>query len=156
MARTIEQVIFQQNILKLIFNATLWANLGENASSAPATNLYVSLHTAQPSSGDDQTSNEAGYGAYARVAVARTSSGWTVNGDSVAPVANVIFPTATNAGTTASGGTETETWMGVGLAASGAGHLFFSTQLGPALTVALGVTPTLANGSAQQFQPFGF
>lgn len=44
--------------------------------SATAGSLYIGLHTAAPTT--NQTHNEATYGAYARVAVARTSGGWTI------------------------------------------------------------------------------
>jgi hypothetical protein len=39
---------FENDLLKLIFNATAIANLADNASSSPFTNLYVSLHTSDP------------------------------------------------------------------------------------------------------------
>lgn len=41
---------------------------------------YVSLHTGDPGEAGDQTTNEATYAGYARVAVARDSGGWTVTG----------------------------------------------------------------------------
>ena len=44
--------------------------------SAATGSLYVSLHTAAPTT--NQSHNEAVYGAYARVAVARTAGGWTI------------------------------------------------------------------------------
>lgn len=44
--------------------------------SATAGSLYVGLHTAAPTT--NQTHNEAAYGSYARVAVARTAGGWTI------------------------------------------------------------------------------
>jgi len=46
--------------------------------SASAGNLYVSLHTASPDAADIQTTSEADYTSYARVAVVRSASGWTV------------------------------------------------------------------------------
>ena len=46
------------SILALIFNATAWADIAENDTSAPAANLYVSLHTADPGVGGAQTTNE--------------------------------------------------------------------------------------------------
>ena len=64
---------FENDILKLIFNATAIANIADNAASSPLTNLYASLHTADPGEAGDQTTNETSYTSYARVAVARTS-----------------------------------------------------------------------------------
>lgn len=68
------------NLLKLVFQNTTWANLGDATGVIKSTangSLYISLHTADPSAGN-QTTSETAYTGYARVAVARTSSGWTV------------------------------------------------------------------------------
>ena len=40
------------NLLKLIFNAVAWANMADNAAASPLTNLYLSLHTADPGVGN--------------------------------------------------------------------------------------------------------
>ena len=82
---------FENDLLKLIFNATAIANIADNAASAPLTNLYVALHTADPTDAGAQNASEAAYTGYARVSVARTSGGWTVSGNSVSPVANIDF-----------------------------------------------------------------
>jgi hypothetical protein len=131
---------FDNDLLKLIFNATAIANLADNAAAAPATNLYVSLHTASPGVGGSQTTSEAAYTGYARVAVARTTGGWTVTGGSVSPAATIGFPAAT-------GGSETETHFGVGTAASGAGKLLYFGPISPNIAVANGVTPQLTTAS---------
>jgi hypothetical protein len=116
---------FENDFLRLIFNATAIANVADNAATAPLTSLYVSLHTADPGEAGDQTTGEAAYTGYARVAVARTSGGWAVTADSVSPVAAVVFPACT-------GGSATVTYFGVGTAASGAGKLLYSGPLGSA------------------------
>jgi hypothetical protein len=46
-----KSVVTCNNLLKLIFNATAWANMADNAASSPYTNLYISLHTGSPASG---------------------------------------------------------------------------------------------------------
>lgn len=69
---------FENDLAKLIFNATAIANIADNAASSPLTSLYVSLHTGDPGEAGDQTTSEATYTSYARVAVARSGSGWTV------------------------------------------------------------------------------
>jgi len=109
---------FANSLLKLIFNATAYANMADNASASPFTNLYVSLHTASPGATGAQTTNEAAYTSYTRVAVTRTTGGWTVTNNSVSPAATISFPQA-------SGGSETETFFGVGTSSSGAGHLLY-------------------------------
>lgn len=73
---------FENDFLKLVFNATAIANIADNAATSPLTNLYVSLHTADPGEAGDQTTSEITYTSYARVAVARTSGGWTVTANS--------------------------------------------------------------------------
>lgn len=83
-------------VLKILFNATALANVMDNAAASPLTNLYVSLHTADPTDAGSQTSSEATYTSYARVAVARTTGGMTAStAGSTSPVANVDFPAAT-------------------------------------------------------------
>jgi hypothetical protein len=131
---------FENDWLKLIFNATAIANLADNAASSPLTNLYVSLHTADPGEAGDQTTNETSYTSYARVAVARTTGGWTVTNNSVSPVANIDFPAAT-------GGSGTITYFGVGSASSGSGVLYYSGTVTPSISVTSGVTPRLTTAS---------
>ena len=131
---------FENDLLELIFNATAIANLADNAASSPLTNLYVSLHTADPGEAGNQSTNETTYTSYARVAVARTSGGWTVTGNSVSPVANIDFPAAT-------GGSGTITFFGVGSASSGTGVLYYSGTVTPNISVTAGVTPRLTTAS---------
>jgi hypothetical protein len=131
---------FENSLLKLIFNATAIANLADNAASSPLTSLYVSLHTADPGEAGDQSTSEATYTGYARVAVLRTSGGWTVTNNSVSPVANIDFANCT-------GGTNTITYFGVGTASSGAGVLYYSGTVTPSISVSSGVTPRLTTAS---------
>jgi hypothetical protein len=131
---------FENDWLKLIFNATAIANLADNAASSPLTNLYVSLHTADPGEAGNQSTSEATYTGYARVAVARTSGGWTVTNNSVSPVANIDF-------TVASAGTNTITHFGVGSASSGTGVLYYSGSISPTISVVTGVIPRLTTAS---------
>lgn len=132
---------FENDWLKLIFNATAIANIADNAGTGPLTNLYVSLHTGDPGEAGDQTTNECAYTSYARVAVARTSGGWTVTNNSVSPVADITFPAAT-------GGTETATHFAVGTASSGAGKLLYSGTISPNISISSGVTPVLDTATA--------
>ncbi len=131
---------FENDWLKLIFNATAIANIADNAASAPFTDLYVSLHTADPGEAGDQTTNEATYTSYARAAVARTSGGWTVTGNSVSPVAAVNFAEAT-------AGSEIITHVAVGTASTGTGKILYSGTVTPNIAVSAGVTPSLKTTS---------
>ena len=132
---------FENDWLKLIFQATAIANIADNAATSPLTNLYVSLHTADPADAGNQTTNETAYTSYARVAVARTSGGWTVTGNSVSPTANIDFPACT-------GGTATITHFGIGTASSGTGKLLYSGTVSPNISVSSGVTPRLTTESS--------
>lgn len=132
---------FENSLLLLIFNATTIANLAINATSAPLTSLYVALHTADPTSGGTQSSSEVAYTGYARVAVVRTSGGWTVTANSVSPAALIGFPPCT-------GGSATATFWSVGFASSGATEILYSGAVSPSLVISTGVTPQLTTASA--------
>lgn len=130
---------FENDLVKLIFQATAIANIADNAATSPLTNLYLSLHTADPGEAGSQTTSEATYTSYARVAVARTSSGFTISGNAVTLAANTDFPAAT-------GGTNTITHFGIGTASSGAGKLLYKGSLSPSISVSNGVTPRINSG----------
>jgi hypothetical protein len=132
---------FETSLLALIFNATAIADLAENDTSSPLTNLYVSLHTADPGEAGAQNTSEISYTSYARVAVLRTSGGWTVASGSVSPVANIDFPESTGG----AGGTVTH--FAVGTLSSGAGVLYYSGTVTPNIVVTTGVTPRLTTAS---------
>ena len=127
-------------MLKLFLNGTAIADLAENDATSPATNIYVSLHTADPGEAGTQSTNEIAYTSYSRVAVARTTGGWTVASGSASPVANIDFPQAT-------GGSGTATHFGVGTASSGAGYLLYSGTVTPNIVVSNGVQPRLTTAS---------
>jgi hypothetical protein len=130
---------FENALLQLIFNATAIANIAQNGTS-PLTNLYVALHTASPGAGGSQTTSEAAYTSYARVAIARTSGGWTISTNSVTPNSTISFPAAT-------GGSETETYFSVGTASSGAGEILYWGPLSSNIVVTSGVTPQLTTAT---------
>lgn len=131
---------FSNQLLALIFNATTIANIANNATSSPLTNLYASLHTADPTSAGSQSTSEATYTGYARVAIARSSAGWTVTSNSVSPAATISFPACT-------GGTNTITNFAIGTASSGAGEILYTGTVTPNISVASGVTPQLTTAS---------
>lgn len=129
------------SILALIFNATAWADIAENDSSTPATNLYLSLHTADPGVGGLQTTNETSYTNYVRIAVVRTTSGWAV--PSGGATANAALAQFAQCG--ASGATLTHVAIGTG--ASGAGLVLYAGALTSSLAVANGIQPQFAAGA---------
>lgn len=131
---------FENDLLLLIFNATAIANIADNAASSPLTNLFVSLHTADPGEAGVQNTSEIAYTSYARVSVARSGAGWTVASGSVSPAANIDFPAGT-------GGSGTATHFGVGVASSGATKLLYSGTVTPNIVCGNGVTPRLTTAS---------
>lgn len=139
---------FESDILKLIFNATGIANLADNTATGPLANLYLSLHTADPTDAGNQASNECTYTGYARVAVARSAAGFIVSGTNptqAALAAIASFPQRTDAGAT-----QTATYFGVGVAASGATKLLYSgaiTTPAGGIAISQNVTPQLGTGT---------
>jgi hypothetical protein len=132
---------FDNDLLKLIFNATAIANIADNAATSPLTNLYVALHTADPGAGGTQSTSECTYTSYARVAVARTTGGWTASSAaSTSPVAAITFPAGT-------GGSGTATYFSVGVASSGATKILYSGAISPSIVTGNGVTPQLTTAS---------
>ena len=135
-----KSVITCTNLLRLIFNATAWANLADNASVSPYTNLYLSLHTADPGTGNSQSTNETSYTNYTRIAVLRTTAGWTVSTNTAVNAALVQFPQCGATGATL-------TYVAIGTAATGAGNVLYAGPLNSSLAVASGIQPQF-NASA--------
>ncbi|TXH41019.1 MAG: hypothetical protein E6Q97_38445 [Desulfurellales bacterium] len=134
---------FENDLLLLLFNNTNIANLGDATGvrgSTAAGSLYMSLHTATPNEAGDQTTNEVAYTSYARVAIARSGSGFTVTGNTVATAANTDF----SAGT---GGSGTATHWAIGTASSGAGKVLYYGALSSSIACGAGVTPRVNAGN---------
>lgn len=127
-------------LLALLFNNTDFAGIGDAGglqNSAADGSFYISLHTADPGEAGTQLTNETTYTNYARVAVARTTAGWTVSGATATNFAQISFPQCGATGATI-------THVGIGTASSGAGVLLYSGALNSSLAVALNITPLFA------------
>ena len=131
---------FENELMKLIFQATAIANVADNTATSPLANIGVSLNTADPGDAGTMSTSETTYTSYARASVARTSGGWTVTANSVSPVANIDFTAGT-------GGSGTVSHFTVGGTAGGAIRYFFSGTVTPNITVGSGVTPRLTTAS---------
>lgn len=134
---------WESALLSLAFENTNAANIGDATGlrgSTTAGSLYFSLHTADPGEAGDQTTSEIAYTSYARVAVARSTSGFTVTANAVATDADVSFPAGT-------GGSGTATHFGIGTASSGAGVLLYKGAISPNIVCGNGVTPILTAGT---------
>lgn len=133
---------FENDLLKLIFQGVGIAGLADNAGTTPLTNLFLSLHTADPGEAGDQTTNEVAYTGYARVPVARSTAGWTVTDNSVSPAANIEF------GEMTAGTPGTATHGAIGTSATGTGKILYSGALTPQVAYAVGVIVRLKTTSA--------
>lgn len=132
---------FENDLLKLIFNATAITGIADDAASGALTNLYVALHTADPGEEGTQSTSETSYTSYARVAVARSGAGWTVTGNSVSPASEILFPQCT-------GGTATITHASIGVTGSGAGKILYKGAVTPNIEVSNLITPRLPTSTA--------
>jgi hypothetical protein len=135
---------WENGSLLLVFNNTNMANIGDATGlrgSSTAGSFYLSLHTADPGEGGNQSTNEISYTGYARVAIARSGSGFTVSANTVATVSNTDF------GTMTAGAGGTATHWGIGTDASGTGTLLYKGALSPTILVSNGVTPRVNAGT---------
>jgi hypothetical protein len=124
----------ETDVLALLFNATA---LSWNANGS----VYISLHTADPGEAGTQLTSEATYTSYARVAVLRTSGGWTVSGATASNAALIQFPQCT-------GGTNTITYVAIGtVTTGGAGQVIYSGLLNSSLAVSNLIQPQFAIGA---------
>jgi hypothetical protein len=141
MAGTIGATL-QAELLELLLNAVPIPNIADDAASTPATEYFVSLHTANPTNAGNQTSSEIAYTGYARVSVSRnaTSPAWTITGTSPAsasPNASITF----GAMTAGAGGTATHAVIGT--LSTGTGKIIFSGAISPTISVVNGISPSL-------------
>lgn len=133
---------FENELLLLIFNNTAIALIGDASGlqpSATAGSLYVCLHTGDPGEAGTATTSECAYGSYARVAVARSSAGWTVTGNAVTNAALIQFPQCTS-------GSETTTYFSITTASSGGTKILYRGALSASLDISSGIQPQFGAG----------
>ena len=132
----------EQALLDLLFLNTDWANIGDAGglqNSATAGSFYIALHTADPGEAGDQTTSEASYTGYARVAVARSAGGWTRVSSTVENTATVQFGECT-------AGSATVTYFSIGTSSGGAGQIVLSGALAASRSISAGITPLFNAG----------
>ena len=115
-------------ILSYIFTAT-------SPAWAAATDLDIHLHTADPGESGISTTSEATYTGYAAVTVSRSTSDWTVSGDTANNDNLVQFPQCT-------GGSNTITH--VSITPAGSTTILYSGALNSSLAVSNGIQPQFA------------
>lgn len=132
---------WENALLLLLFNNTNAANIGDATGlrgSSTAGSLYIALWIGDP--GEDGSGGaEASYTGYARVAVARSSSGWTVTGNAVTNAAEILFPASTGG----TGGTVTHAAV---MTASSSGTMLYKGAVGPTIALASGIEPKIPAG----------
>lgn len=134
---------FANEYLLLVFHGTAIAGIADVAA-APLSDLFVSLHSADPGAGGDQTENELSYSGYARVAVPRTPAGWTVAANVASATADILFPAA------GGGVSVSATHFMIGTALNGAGKNLFSVAISPGpLAITEFKTPRLLNSQTR-------
>lgn len=111
-------------------------------SNYTGTNLYLSLHTADPGVGGTQTTSEISYTGYARLALVRNTTGeWQVSGKVVQNQIARLFGAMTGG----AGGVVTH--LAIGELSSGAGIVLSSGAVSPNITVSSGVQPNFPAGA---------
>lgn len=131
----------ENDFSELFFKATNWANIADNAASSPNTNLYLSLHTSSAGDAGTQTTNEITYTSYARKAVLRSASGFSVTGGVTTLVANNDFVAGT-------GGSGTASHMGLGRDSTSTGRLWMHGTVTPNIVTGNGITPRLTTATS--------
>ena len=133
-------------MLSLMFENAAWTGIGDAGGLLPSATdgfYWISLHTSDPGEAptNEQSENEANYGGYLRVSVARSTAGWTVAGNTVTNAAAVTFAEATS-------GSNTITHFGIGAVntAGGNGTLFMSGALTGSVAVSTGIQPVFQIG----------
>lgn len=130
--------------LSLLLNNSNIANVGDATGlrgSSTSGNLYGSLHTADPGIGGSQTTSETSYTGYARIALIRDGTLWTVSAGVATSLLDLVFGRNTS-------GTPTITHFAVGTASSGAGVLLLRGALNSSIIMEIGDRPLILAGSA--------
>lgn len=121
---------------------------GLQAAVTPGS-FYISLHTAAPGVGGSQTTSEISYTGYARIAVARSTAGWTTSSGSFGP--QVTNDNALTFGLMTGGTGGDARFWGVGTASTGTGQLLYygalALEVAKPIVVADLTEVTLANNN---------
>lgn len=131
---------YENALVAYIFNNTTNAIFPTTGTQAMA----LCLHTADPGETGDTGTSEAGYTGYARVAVERSSSGWTVSGSSAKLAATATFPQCSGATTALI----THFSIGTSTVLGTTALSLYYGAVSPNISVSNGVTPRLTTNTA--------
>lgn len=130
------------SIVNIMYRAVAWANVADNAATAPLTLIFIALHTAGLTAGVGlQNENEIAYTNYTREDKGRNTTDWSApSGGSTSNATVINLP---QCGLT--GGVATTTSTGIG--ASGATPVWHYGSLNASLAIANGITPQFEIGA---------
>ena len=134
---------FENELLEHIFNNVAISDIGDASglpAAATAGSLYIALHVGDPGEAGNQSTNEASYTGYARKAVARANTEWTVATGTISNDNVVTFDPCT-------GGSATVDYFSIGKEASGATEILYSGALTSSLAISNGITPEFGTGA---------
>jgi len=133
---------FQGDLLNLILAGKPISSM---ATTAGSTVNWSALHTADPTSGDQATS-EVSLAGYTRISVNRSTTGWAVSSATsyfvASPVAAITFPILTSTST------GTATHWSVGFTSAGTGKIIACGSISPTIALGQNVTPQLTTASS--------
>ena len=132
---------FETELLNHVLNNAAIALIGDATGlrgSTAAGSLYIALHSADPGEAGTQTTSELSYTGYARVAVSRAGSAWTVANGAASNAAAITFAQCTV-------GSGTANFFSVGTDSSGTGKVLYKGAAG-GLAISAGITPEFPIG----------
>lgn len=130
----------RNSTLALMYNATAWANVADNAAASPITAIQVPLATASYAATDTLATNETAFTNYVRQTTTRNTAAWTApSGGATSNAAAIEYPTCG-----ASGATITSAATGTG---AGAGILWHYGDLNASIAVSNQIQPRFPIGA---------
>jgi hypothetical protein len=135
--------VFEEQLLYLILQGVSIPNIADNAATSPLTDLYISLHTSDPTDAANQSTNEVTNPGYARIPISRTSSIWLVVGG----IAQYDWPTILEFPVITGGASTTATHFGLGTSPTGAGKLLYFGPLTTPVPIEAGVQVIINQGN---------
>lgn len=127
------------SILALIYNATTWADVAENDTTSPMTDIEMALATVTGAVADTMSTNEATYTNYVRQTVVRTTLGWDApSGGATANAAAIDYPQC---------GVTGNTIVAAKTGKTGAGQVFHYGDLNAPIAVSSLIRPTFDIGA---------
>jgi len=128
------------NFLALLYNATPWANIADNAAAAPVTNVYMRLATASYSASDNASADETAYTNYVPQPVPRSISGWSApSAGAIQNAAAIEYPQCGVTGSTITSACTAK--------ATGASEIFHYGDLNSPIAVSNQIQPRFPAGA---------